>query len=310
MRGKSESEAPTTEDSQPTVVESLSEAAIKKALRSDAVQHPATILPFTLFVLSIIYFVLFSPVLGGALPAIILLVASGLVAAGAFLWRYFVRYAEEYARRAQEIMELQDRERTKREEAELTQSQETLQTGFSSIGSDAGHKALEGLVHEYEEFRRVVSRRRKTDPMSIARVSALADETYRQGLSVLTDALELARAIHSSKVERLETELADLEKEIREAKADGSLAGLIEIKESTAKSHKERLDMIAKQQLRVDQLFYQSDRCEASMNRTRLELAALRVDSAETGVSAVIETLRGTINQAREVQEELRKLGF
>jgi hypothetical protein len=310
MTGKSEPEARPAKDSQPTLVESLSEAAIKKALRSDAVQHPATILPFALCVVSIIYLVLFSPVLGGALAAIILLIAAGIVAAGTFLWRYFVRYSEEYARRAEEIMDLQERERMERERAELRQLQEALQSGFSGINAVAGAKALNDLVREYKELQPVANRKKETDPFSIARISALAEETYRQGLSVLADALDLARAIDSSGKEGLETEVVEFEREIELLKGDESQAELVKIKEATARSHKERLDMMKQQQLRVDQLLYQADRCEASLNRSRLELAALKADTSEMSVSAVIGTLRGTINQAREVQEELRRLGF
>ena len=75
-------------------------------------------------------------------------------------------------------------------------------------------------------------------------------------------------------------------------------------------SHKERLDMIKQQELRVDKLLYQCDRCEASLHRTRIELASLKTESSETSVSAVTETLQRTINQAKEVQEELKRLGF
>jgi len=60
-----------------SLVESLSEPAIRRELRSAAMQHPATILPFTLCILSIIYLLLLSPVLGGALWAIIPLSCSG-----------------------------------------------------------------------------------------------------------------------------------------------------------------------------------------------------------------------------------------
>ena len=60
----------------------------------------------------------------------------------------------------------------------------------------------------------------------------------------------------------------------------------------------------------ADKLLYQSDRCEASLHRTRIELAALTAESSETSVSAVTETFEKTINQAKEVREELKRLGY
>ena len=60
----------------------------------------------------------------------------------------------------------------------------------------------------------------------------------------------------------------------------------------------------------MDALLYQAKRCEASLGKTRIELAALKVDASETGVSAVTEGLRVTIERAREVQEELKGMGY
>ncbi len=62
--------------------------------------------------------------------------------------------------------------------------------------------------------------------------------------------------------------------------------------------------------LRVDQLLHQAGACEASLHRTRVEIAALRADSVESSVNAVIGTLRKTITQAKEVQDELKRLGY
>ena len=75
-------------------------------------------------------------------------------------------------------------------------------------------------------------------------------------------------------------------------------------------SHRETLELINQQQYRVDELLHQCGRCEATPTRTRIELASMQAGSSETSVSAVTDTLRRTITQAKEVQEELRRLGF
>ncbi len=61
---------------------------------------------------------------------------------------------------------------------------------------------------------------------------------------------------------------------------------------------------------RVEELLHQANRCEASLGKTRIELAALKADASEIGVSAIIETLSKTIDRAREVQEELKQMGY
>ena len=193
---------------------------------------------------------------------------------------------------------------------ELGQLREALRTGFATISSAAGLKSLEELAYEYDQLRPVLDRRKETDPLSVAHVPLLAEETYRQGLSVLEDALELMRVTHSSNRERLEEDAAELEREIESLRGDETQAARLRIRESTVSSHRERLEMINRQQLRVDELLCQSDRCEASLARTRIEMVALKAGGSEVSVSAVIETLKRTINQAKEVQEELKGYGM
>ena len=76
-------------------VGNLSERAIRRRMRSDALQHPATLLPLTVFIMSIIYLLLLSPLLGGGIGAIVSLVVSGLVATAGYVWRYAFRYTAE-----------------------------------------------------------------------------------------------------------------------------------------------------------------------------------------------------------------------
>lgn len=293
-----------------STVESLSEGAIRKGLRSDAIQNPLTILPLTLSILSVIYLVLYAPVLGGALVAVVLFGLAGVVAGGSFLWRYAFRYNDEYAKKAQEVIALLERGKSEREQAEMKQLIETLKRGFSDNNSDEGLRALDQLIYEYKQLKPVLSHRKETDSLSIAHIPALTEEIYRQGLNVLKNALDLTIAIRSPNKEMLAADVSQLEKEIESLREAGAQAARIKIKEATLVSNKDRLRMVKRQELRIDELLHEADRCEASLHRTRIELAALKADSAEASVNAVTETLRRTINHAKEVQEELKKLGF
>ena len=192
----------------------------------------------------------------------------------------------------------------------LEQLRKSLHGGFSGAGSDVGLKALSDLALEYEQLRPVLKRRKETDPLSVAQVPALVEETFRQGLSVLEDALELTQAVRSPDLKKLEGDAARLEMEIESLRGDERQAVRLRIREETLESHKELLEMIRQQLLRVAELLHQSDRCQASLRRTRIELAALRADGSRRSVSAVTEALKKTIDQAREVQDEMKRLGF
>ena len=291
--------APTTNGDQSSV-ESLSMAAVNRQLASDALQYPTTIVPAFFAALALIA----ALALPGSGFAIGVFVASSATAAASFLWRYLSRRNEEYSRWRRQVIELQDRQRR-----ELDQLRETLRRGFSSIRSTAGQVALRHLVAEHELLKALISRRGGADHVFGAQIPALAEETYRQGLYVLESVLELLLAIDSSNKRALEAEVAKLEKEITSLRAEGSQSERIR-RETSLSSCNDRLELMARQELKVEDFLLRADLSHAALQKTRIELAALKADGSNVGVIAVSETLQRTIDQAKEVQEELRRLGY
>ena len=176
----------------------------------------------------------------------------------------------------------------------------------------SGFKVLLELEYEYRQLQAVLERRKATEPISVAYVPSLAEETYRQGLSALQDSISLVQAIRSPGKEKLEERIHELEQELQALRQESTDAALARVgfREEEAASTRDRLEMVQRQQLRVEELLHQCGQCVAALNRTRIELAALKVDGARTSVDAVTESLRKTIDEAREVQEELRGLGM
>ena len=82
------------------------------------------------------------------------------------------------------------------------------------------------------------------------------------------------------------------------------------IRQGALAANKERLSLLEQRAWRVEELLYQAGRCEASLNRARMQLLSLNADGSQQGVDAATETLSRVIQQAKEVQEELRELGF
>ena len=305
MRGNGDSSGSGTASSELSLVESLSEPKIKKSMRSDATQHPVTILPFALSILMLIVYVVFPPFLG-PVWALILFIVFGLLGTATYFWRYGLHFNQLYEAKVQRRMAAGAQQSSESEEEKQKQLQENLQTGFASLNTNEGLKALSQLNEVYHRLQPVIESKRATDPMAVAHVPTLAEETYKQGLSVLGDSLGLMTAIHSPTNERLERELVDTKKQLE----NESQLERVKMLEDKLASHQERLDLVKQQQLRVDQLLFQSESCEASLHRTRIEIAALKADSGESSVRAVTDALRKTINQAKEVQEELKKLGY
>ena len=287
-------------------ISSLSDRTIKRRMRSEALQHQATLLPLTVSFLCVIYLLMLSPILGGILWAIVLLVTSGLMATTGFVWRYSFRYKVEYAKHTQKIIELIDQA----EQEEVKKLCESLHFRLFSVGDTEGLRILNELVSEYELVQTALRRECDTDPLSMAHIPVLAREAFQRGLSILSDAIELIEAAGSMRKESLKQEVSELQNKIEASKKDKNQIEWLLIKEDRLAFYKQRLTMLDQAQLRVDQLLFQAERCEASLHRTRIEVAAVRTGGSETNVDSVIQALEATIYQVKEVQEELRKIYY
>ena len=287
----------------------LSEASVKKRLRGEALQHPATVLPLAVAVDLACYLALLPSSPAAGLVATAALVIAVVAAAGSFLWHYAFRHQHRYAARSQWVIARLEETRTRAELAELKRLREKLEEGFPSLNFPKGARALRGLEEEFSKLRLVLEARVEATPLSIISL-ALAGETYHRGLSVLADALELMRAIHGPDRKRLEAEIEELEREAGSYREDAGQRVLTLIQEDTLASHRQRLAMLDQLHLRVDQLLHLAGRCEASLHRTRIELAGIRAGGSESSIDSAVEALQETVRRAKEVQEELHRLGY
>lgn len=292
----------------------LADRQIRRAVLSEALQHPATEIPLAFTCVVGIFLLLIEPVLGlGAMASYVALglgSLSGLTAAGSFIWRYVLNFDQAYAEKSQVLREQQQRSSQQREQAGLAQVRARLTEGFRETRLAEGHYVLRDLDYEFKELKAVIARHKETDPLTLSYLPTLVDETFRQGLSVLDDALELARATSSPHDQRLEAEIQDLESKIREnsgKKNDQERAKLWQEKLDVSRR---RLELIGKERLRLEGLLQQATKCEAALHETRIQVASLKADTWTVSVNTVLETLQKTIDQAKAVQEEMRKLGY
>lgn len=284
----------------------LTEEIVRRKTFSDSMQHPATMLPAAVCVISSGYLLLLSPIFGGAGVAIVIASISGVTAIAS----YSVHYVKLFQRNRQELKEQFDIMRSQMEEEQLKALQKTISTGFMSISATEGLTVLDQLSNEYEQLQTSLGQQRLTDPLSVAVITALAQETYRRGLGVLRDTLDLMNVVRTPGKEKLEKEIAHVEGDIKLLKSDLNQLELLELKEEVLASLKERLKSINRLKLWVEQLIYQAQRCEATLQASRIEIATVRAGSTRSNVDSVIKVLEERINQVKEVQDEIDKLGY
>jgi serine/threonine protein kinase len=286
--------------------EGFSESAIRRKTVSNTLQLPATQTPLAVCILSTTYMVLLSPIFGFQLATGIIIGVSG---AGALV-SYAVNYPREYQKNSDELRIFLEDEHRLMEEAELNRLQLTLQTGFLSVSSMEGTTALDELSNEYQQLQSALEQQRATDPLSMSVIPALTGETYRRGLSVLSDALDLMNVINTPSREKLEREIIMIEKEVEALQNDPLEAERFKLKKEILESSKYRITTLGKLQLWVEQLLYQARRCEDALHSTRIELATIRAGATKISVDSVVQTLQERINQVKEVQDEITRLGY
>ena len=284
----------------------LTEETIRRKAFSDTIQHPATMLPAAVCLISGGYFFILSPIFGGAGVAIAFASISGVAAVAS----YSGRYPKFYQRNTRELTERFNIAREQMEQEQLNALRKTINAGFMSISSSEGSTVLDQLSNEYDQLKASLGQQRLTDPLSVSVISALAEETYRRGLGVLCDTLDLMNVARTPGKEKLENEIAQVEGDIELLKNDRSQLDRLKLKEEVLASLKERLISVNGLILWVELLLYQAQRCEATLQASRIELATVRAGSTRSSVDSVIKVLEERIKQAKEVQDEVHRLGF
>jgi len=282
------------------------ESAVRRKSISDSLQNPTTLVPIGICAVSAAYLILLSPIYGVGVVAGVILGISAATAVVSFT----ARYPREYLKNSRELADRLRQQRADLEEAELRQRRENLRDGFAEVGSTEGARALEDLFGEYEQLSNSLEEQRNTDPLSVATIPSLAEETFRRGLSVLEDALDLMRMVHDGDKQILAREIAEAEKEIEVLQADQSQIDRLDLKKSVLATLQDRQSSLSKLRLWVDQLLHHVQRCQSSLHATRVELAAIRTGGTKSSVDSVVAALQTRIDQIKEIQEELTRMGY
>jgi serine/threonine protein kinase len=267
-----------------------------------AIQFPEALLPLALSIVSFAYFLLLAPELGFGISSVVVGMLFLLAAAKGVLNHLGV----EYDLASERITQEQERHRSEETYSQLKKVSDSLRDGFEAAGSQPGRQVLTQLNNEFEHWKRANIRRGDSDPLSMLLVPQLVIETYRRGISALGDALALAAESADSDVGRLKLESRALEEDLK-----GPLPPKLKSqKEALLSSHRERLAGIAKLNEAQEKLFFQAELCEAALHKGRMEVVAMRSGARNGNVDAVIQALQKTIEQVKEVQAEVRRLGY
>ncbi len=284
----------------------LTEETIRRKTFSDTLQHPATMLPAAVCLISGGYFFLLSPIFGGAGVASVLASISCVAAIAS----YSVQYPKLFQRNIRQLTEQFDIAREQMEQEQLIALRKTISDGFMSVGHTESLAVLDQLSNEYEQLKTSLAQQRTMDPLSISVIPALVEETYRRGLGILSDTLDLMNLVRTPGKEKLEKEIEQVESDIKLIRNDRTQLDWLKLKEEVLASLKERLISINRLKLWVEQLLYQAQRCESTIRTTRIELAKVRAGGTKSNLDSIIRVLEERIEQVIKVQDEINRLGY
>jgi hypothetical protein len=284
----------------------VTEDTIRRKTFSDSMQHPATMLPAAACLIAVGYLFLLSPMFGGEWMAIVIASISGV----APIVSFSIRYPKLFQKNALELTEQFDIAREQMEKEQLNTLEKTISAGFVTIGSNEGLAVLEQLTNEYQQLMTSLGQQRSNDPLSVSVIPALVEETYRKGLDVLSDTLDLMNIVRTPGQEKLEKEIAQVESDIKLLENDQSRADWLKLKEDVLATLKERLTSVNRLKLWVEQLLYQAQKCEATVHTSRIELTTVRAGGTRSNLDSIIKVLEERIKQVKEVQDEIDRLGY
>jgi hypothetical protein len=279
----------------------------RRELLDDALGQPVTLTALTVAGLSLIYLLVLAPELGFATVALVGVVVSLVVAIGSFFRHYSTAYGLAAAQREVEAFSQAEEEARQRRREQMRERRAELERGFARLSASAAISTLHGLSEEFDAIDAVVERRRGSSVSTFSHVlPGLAENAYLAGLGVLTEALGKLEDSEGPRRQRLEREHESLRASLEDPENDVER----ERNERRLELREQMLASLDRERDEASDLLVEAERCEATLQQARIELASAASGTEQVSIDAVIASLEETIAQARRVQDEFRKSAY
>lgn len=276
---------------------------VQKAVLSDAVQHPSTLMPAAVTLLSAAQMALMSP----SKEAFALALFSGFLTLSSFIYHYVIR-GEKNAKK------FADKFRNQVEHNHLANLEELLAESRRS-GFEVGIKEGGEFRDAYLKLTRYLKNLDNKSKDRVQRFLILAEDCYRQGLNILHDAVETHKVVFTFPIIQLRDEHAmwldqagDLEALI--GKGQDHLQPKLEALRSKIQNHQTRIQTFRDKRNRLEQLMAQLESLESALETAHLEVVDLI--SGKTLLHIEVDPanqLEQAVLAAKRVEERLGQMG-
>ena len=284
--------------------EDFSKKAVSQAVFSEALQHPTTLFPAAIAILSGLYMGLVS----FDETSLLVAVGSGLASLASWIYHFFIRgetIAENY------VKELKEKRKVYKKQQVQDIEKECKIAGFTE-----GQQAAKELLEAYTRLHRFLKEKTtKGRSMTAQRFMVLAEETYDQGVQLLNKALVLFQALDQIDEKKLIKELRAWQREVKNLEKyrnkDAEQKDLvIQVLQEKISSHRRRLELFSERVETLKQMLDQCEILESTLDSTYLEVVDLIDDEAPMNVkhANAASNLERAVAAARKAEERFRNM--
>jgi hypothetical protein len=286
--------------------EDFSNKAVAQAVFSEAIQHPTTLLPAAVALLSGLYMGLVS----FDATSLAVAVGSGLFSLASYIYHYFIRgetIAENY------IKELKEKRKDYKK-----QQVEDIEERCKTAGFTEGQQAAKELLEVYTRLYQFLKEKSiKVKSKTAQRFMVLAEETYDQGVKFLNKALVLYQALVQIDEKKLIKELRAWQEEVKNLekyknKDEEQKDLVVQVLQEKINSHRKRLELFSERGESLKQMMDQCEVLEATLDSTYLEVVDL-IDDDPLFMSSkhdnAASNLERAVAAARKAEDRLRNMG-
>ena len=270
-------------------LDELKGASVGKAVLSECLSHPASIFPWVGAVLATVWTVAIAAT-AVSIGAIFGLAALGTVA---FIYNYVIDGERRAAAHMQQLQEAV--------KAHVHVELEAIAAESRELGFAEGVKEARELATDFGNLMAYLEGKPAVDRFRI-----LAEDTLKEGVRILQQAVAVYRAVISIDVEVLKSEVESWRQE-RKGLADDN--GKAKALDRQIDSHDQRIALYDTRQDTIDELIARVNDIETALQTTYLELVELGNQDPTSllrdggGASSRLKT---AVESARRVEERLR----
>ena len=276
--------------------EDFTNQAIQKAVLRIALEHPLTIFPFVISIISLLYLL----VIGLDIQAFALSLGGGAISLGSWIYHFFVIGDKLASKHVDNLRKL--RQKNRFDEIDL------LFNTFRARQFRDGSQAAIELKQAYERLHNYLLNHERSKDLHVQHFIVLAEDAFEKGVNILNEVLQTFLALSVVGHEKLGREIELWNNELASLRDSSSREAQRKALEIKIQSNENRLNLYRERSDEIFHLLAECERIEAALDSAYLQVVELiekNPDRLFKGDTAI--ALEQAVTAASEVEKKLQQ---